>query len=487
MKNLSAHKMYGMLLMLMPVFCFSQETQEKCDDVNVLCSGVIIDWDRDKPLAGASITITNDKNNKTLKSTKSAANGSFSYCMDGTAMIDIRVTVTKSGYQKAEKKFTIANIRQSNNLGKIYLDTIVKTTVKPTVPVRQSKQDFVKDKLDRVNIQPTPAAYELLVYLNPGLQEKDSLMRNDEIILPKMPRLSSGEKRQNKEQYQSAKRKDGATQNRLRDTLDKVSGILSDNILQYPIKYQSVSPENFKRMRDDIRQDMQDYKDNIRRTAKLKAEELIALISKMGELQQKVILQRALPAPDYDKIKVCWADLSYLLKTNRYLMYSLDKQPGVANSMTGFITAAYMYNANVGDDDHAAAITPVPIDINTEEEESPFYEDQVGNFGILVWGEKITPKDNPDLTNPRGRYIISYFKPAFEGDRAGYTTCNTKANVALTTFTGAAKYGVEVYDTDQGKTVELVNNFFIIDSKIHESILVPNYSEVKYVVVHLKN
>jgi hypothetical protein len=62
MKNLSAHKMYSMLLMLLPVFCFSQ--QEKCDDVNVLCSGLIIDWDRDKPLAGASIIITNDKNNE---------------------------------------------------------------------------------------------------------------------------------------------------------------------------------------------------------------------------------------------------------------------------------------------------------------------------------------------------------------------------------------------------------------------------------------
>jgi hypothetical protein len=73
-----------------------------------------------------------------------------------------------------------------------------------------------------------------------------------------------------------------------------------------------------KQMRDYIRQDLQDYRPEISNTSKLKAEGLIELLSKMGDLHEKMISQMALRTATYNNMKMLWEDL-FLLVANKTL------------------------------------------------------------------------------------------------------------------------------------------------------------------------
>lgn len=482
MKKNSACCLFGAMLVILPVFCFSQ------DDASVIsCSGTVYENASQKPLNGAKIRVTNTEKNTRLADVTSNQRGGYSFILGSP--VNIKIEVTLSGYKKAEKKFTKGELNQYKwRLPGIYLDTTIKLDIKPTAPVRQSKEDYVDGQLQSLDVLPTKDAYDLLVYLNPDLNRRDSLMSNDKIILPKIPRISQKAKRDNKDPFQAAKKNDGTTQNRLRDTLDKVARILSEDITRYNIRFENTSAASMTQMRQYIREDLLDYRSEISGTSKLKAEGIIELMSKMGQLQESMITQRALRAMTYETMKMTWEDLSYLLEAQRYMYFvNSDKQPpgGATNSL---LATNYYYTTDEGSEEIRMASVPVH-DEYTPIGSPVFFKDEVGFFGFLVWSETLTSPTRPDLSEPGSRYLIRYFKPALAADTLRYKECIGAANVATANLT-RARYGIQVYDTKERKYVETVEGTVATDAAFinnkYDAWFTPDFKEIKYIMIHLK-
>ncbi len=482
MKHFLTYCLFSIILVLLSVISFSQ------DDVGnfFTCSGKVYDNVSQKPLNGARIAITNTERNKNVTEAISNSRGSYSFTIPSP--FDIEVEVTMTGYKKAKKKVTKEELRQNKWLiPDIYLDTVIKIDFKPAAPVRQSKGEFVDRKLQSLNILPTKDAYDLLLYLNPDLRTRDSLMSNDKIILPKIPRISSREKRQNKDPFQDAKRHDGTMQNRLRDTLDKVARILGDDITRYQIKYENTNAEAMKQIRDYIRMDLVDYRNDISNTSKLKAEGLIELLSKLGQIQETMVRQRALRAATLQNIKLLWQDLSYLLLTKRYMLFVDGSDLKKEKNTSGFITAAYFYpDAEIYAGEKTTRVT---FRHNEKTIAPPFFKDEVGYFGFLIWSEKLTSPTKPDLSEPGDRYLIQYFKPALIADTSRYKDCNGAANVATANLT-RAKYGIRVYDTKEKRYVLTRYPDFETEDALgnskYDAWFTPDFKEIKYITIRLQ-
>ena len=482
MKSFSLYKMQGIVLLLLPFFCFSQVRNESF-------SGYVYDNVTQKPLTGAKVAIINTERNVVIKNTTAGSDGS--YFFDMLSMFNIKVTVTMDGYKKAEKSFTKEDIKSiERRIPPFYMDTAITIRIPPSVPVRKSKEDFVTDQFGSLNIVPVPAAYDLLVYLNPDLERRDSLMSNDKIVLPKMPRVKNDVKHENKKQFQSDRDNDRTTQNRLRDTIDKITRILSDDVLRYKIKYEKADAGMLKQMRDYMRMDLLDYKGKISKTSKLKAEGIIELLTSIGALQEKIITERGLKAATFERMKLLWEDLSYLLKTNRYMLFTENGYHSESETAIVFTTVTnQFYSGPAAGNDGDEMIVPVTSGNNKTAPETTFAEDEVGVFGFVVWSEELTSRTKPDLAEPGGRYVIRYFKPAFADDKTTYQICKGNANVAIANLT-RARYGVEVYDTKEKKYVEPLYPTFTTEeafaSRKYDALLVPDFKEIKYLLIRLK-
>jgi hypothetical protein len=488
MKKLCAFAIYSIFyfipLLLIPVLSFSQ------DDVSssFTVSGKVYDKATEKPLMGALINITNTENGKKISGTLTVSDGSYNFTMQ--ALSNIKVAVTMDGYKKAERSFTREELRRYEyRLPGFYLDTVIKIVIPPSKPKRESRQQFISSKLAALNLVPVPAAYDLLVYLNPDLGGRDSLMSNDKIVLPKMPRVSGDIKRQNKKQFQSDKDKDHATQNRLRDSIDKLIRILGDDISRYKIKYDRVNPGNLKQMREYMLMDLQGFKERISKTSKLKAEQIMQLLNKIGIVQDRVIAQSSIQIAEYERMKILWEDLSYLLLTKRYMLFTKAFDNNGNETAIVSINDNHLYSGPAAGDDAAEMITPAHADGVEIKTEPYFDQDEVGVFGFVIWSPEVTSKTKPDLAEPSDRYVIRYFIPAFKDDKGMYRMCSRNANVAIANLT-RARYGVEVYDTKQKKYVEPLYPTFTTEEaftdKGYDALLVPDFKEIKYIPIRLK-
>jgi hypothetical protein len=475
----------ALLILWLPVIVFAQRQPD--DGGAASCSGTVFDKNTQQPLNGAKITVTNTEQNKKLTTTTSASEGTYSFTLN--PVVDIEIEVTLSGYKKASQRFTKTELlRHKWRIPAIYLDTTIKLDLKPAEPVRQSKKDYIDNKLQAKNIIPGPGASELLLYLNPDLKNRDSLMSNDKIIFPKIPNVSKGEKKANKKPFQDAKDRDRATQNRLRDTIDKVSRILGENIATYKIRYENTNAGAVTQLRDYIRMDLQDYQSQISNTSKLKAEDMIVLLSKMGEVHQQMITKRNLSAAGFNQMKLLWEDLSYLLDTKRYMLFARNSFPGQMKGNDDFRMASYFYTGSSTTTNDRAIQPPESI-IPGDQSAPPFNKDEVGYFGFLVWSEKLTSPTKPDLSEPGSRYLIRYFKPALEGDTSRYELCRGVANVATANLT-RARYGIKIYDTKEKKYVETLDPTFTtepaFESTKYDAWFMPDFKEIKYIIIHLK-
>jgi hypothetical protein len=486
MKMLSAFKicrMMGILLILLPDFCYSQSLSNP-----VICTGFVYDKFSQKPLMGASITFTNTNINKNVGNTSSGTDGSFSFSMP--SLFNFKVLVKLDGYKNVETNFTKEDLkRYERQLPAFYMDTVISIKIPPNVPVRQSKEAFVADQLVSHDIMPLPAAYDLLVYLNPDLRNRDSLMSNDKIILPKMPVLSNSIKRGNKKQFQNDKSMNRDLQNKLRDSLDKVSRLLGDDLSRYKIKYEEGISAKLKQMREYMRMDLQGFRERISKTTQLKAEGIIELLTKISDSQERLIATRKLNEKNYHYILLLWEDLSYLLKTNRYLLFTDNRNIQNEWAIESENAGHPLLSGPSAVEDAFEIVQPVTLYADKEVKESVASEDEVAVFGFIVWSPEITSNTLPNLSQPESRYVIRYFKPAFAEDKNAYKLCSNNANVAIANL-NRAKYGVEVYDTKEKKFVETIYPFFSTDeafsNRRYDSWLVPDFKEIKYILIRLK-
>jgi hypothetical protein len=448
----------GALLLLCPT-AFSQ------DDVGITCRGTVLDWDGRKPLFDATVVIINTETKKNVTSVTTDREGVYQFGMP--QYIPVTIHISKEGYKDAEKKLTLQDLLRANGkIAAISLDTVKQIVIPPKVPIRQSKAEFTEQKLAELHIVPVPAAYLLLRYLNPDLDQKDSLMSNEKIVLPIVPK-ARGDIRKNKEKFQHDKSRDPVVHRNLRDSLNALLRIVNTDF-PADTRYETSGTGQMQQLKQSLRADLESFRREIDNTSRLKADGVMALFSEMMRIFRHIEEKKLLTTNGYAHLMTAWEDLSYLLDTKSYVIFQPKKDtPGSTGSQRSF---------------HFEFVFPENIPVTA----SPNKEDEVGVFGFVVCGPGITPRDNPDLGRPSGRYIIRYFKPAFQDDTASYKQCQGNANVAVANLT-RARYGVDIYDTEIGKYVQPVDVFIHTDKAFQrDALLVPDFKEIKIIPIWVK-
>jgi hypothetical protein len=448
----------ALTLLLLSATAFSQ------DDVGITCRGTVLDWDGRKPLFDATVVIINTETKKNVTSVSTDREGVYQFGMP--QYIPITVRVSKDGYKSSEKKYTTKELIQTRGrIPDITLDTARQIVIPPKVPIRQSKAEFTEQKLAELNILPVPAAYQLIRYLNPDLDLKDSLMSNEKIVLPIVPK-ARGDVKKNKPKFQYDKSRDPVVQRNLRDSLNALLRIVTTDFAA-DTRYDTSSAGQMQQLKQSLRNDLEGFRGDVDNTSRLKAAGIMELFSEMTRIMLNIEKEKLVTTNGYVHLLTAWEDLSYLIDTKSYIIFRPKKDPGSTGPQRAL---------------HFEFVVP---EISSTAA-SPNKEDEVGVFGFVVCGPGITPRDNPDLGRPSGRYIIRYFKPAFEGDTASYKRCQGNANVAVANLT-RAKYGVEVFDTELGKYVQPKDVFVHTDSgKEHDALLVPDFKEIKIICIWIK-
>ncbi|TMI64756.1 MAG: carboxypeptidase regulatory-like domain-containing protein [Bacteroidetes bacterium] len=477
-----------LLLTPVPFFCLSQQTYDDVSRSSSSYSGTVFEKATQKPIVGARITITNTENDTKVATVSSGRDGIYYFSMQ--TFSNIKVQVTMSDFKKGERSFTKNDLKEyGKRLPTIYLDTAFKIDFTPAAPVRQSKEDFVVNKLESVNLLPLPAAYDLLFYLNPGLRGKDSLMSNDKVILPKMPRISNDVKRQNKDVFLSDRTKDKNTQNQLHDSIDKLIRILSDDISKYKIKYDGVDAGGLRQLREYMQMDLQDYKSHISKTSKLKAEEIIQLINSIAVAQETMLALRRIGSKEYEQLKALWEDLSYLLLSSRYMLFSKLENTESPETTTRLINNMKQNSGPANYEEGISFVMPIISEAAGKNAGPDFDQDEVGVFGFLIWSETMISKNKPDLADPSKRYLVRYFPPALKGNTKTYKLCSGPANVAIGNLT-RARYGIEIYDTWDKKYVEPLYDTFetseAFTNPAYSNFLISDFKDIKYILIKLK-
>jgi hypothetical protein len=448
----------ALTLLLLSATAFSQ------DDVGITCRGTVLDWNGKKPLFDATVVIINTETKKNVTSVTTDREGVYQFGMP--QYVPITVRVSKDGYKDAEKKLTLQELLRANGkIAAITMDTIKQIVIPTKVPVLQSKAEFTEQKLAELNIVPVPAAYQLLRYLNPDLDLKDSLMSNEKIVLPIVPK-ARGDVKKNKPKFQYDKSRDPVVQRNLRDSLNALLRIVTTDF-PADTRYDTVSTGQMQQLKQSLRNDLEGFRGEIDNTSRLKSAGIMELFSEMMRILLNIEKEKLLTTNGYAHLLTVWEDLSYLINTKSYIIFQPKKQPESTGSQRAL---------------HFEFLLPEIFTASA----SPNKEDEVGVFGFVVCGPGITPRDNPDLGRPSGRYIIRYFKPAFEGDTASYKRCQGNANVAVANLT-RAKYGVEVFDTELGKYVQPKDVFVHTDTgKRGDALLVPDFKEIKIICIWIK-
>lgn len=472
---------FCLLLLTLPMLVFCQ----------YYYSGLVYNKYTEQPIPGVNIRVTNlDSNNKLIANTSTNTDGRYSFSMQYS--FNIRITATSDGFKKFETSYTPAQLQQFEGyLPHIYLDTTLKFIIVPEIPVRQSRALYTDTKLKSIRIVPTPAAYDLLDYLNPDLKYKDSLMSNDNLVLPVMPVLSNGIKSANKQEFRDLNRKDGQIQNQLRDTADKLIRILADDVMNYKIKYDGADKDRLIVMREYLKADIEAYKSEISNTPKLKAQTLMQLMSSLSQGHEMIIANRFLSGPDFEYLRTLWEDLSYMISRSRYQYFinrNMKKRP------TGFLPVDKDYpvisGPSISGNEKSSAtelnVFPAVID---EQSVPKSFADETALFGFLIWSPELTSQVRPDLTKPSNRYVVRYFIWAYRNNKNEYIECKGNANTALANLT-RARYGVEVYDMDEQRVVETLYPDFRTDAALDDrqldNFLIPDFKEVKFILIRLK-
>jgi hypothetical protein len=479
--SLTGRAIFCLLLLTLPMLVFCQYSY----------SGIVYNKYTGQTIPGVNIRVTNlDSNNKLIANSSTNSDGRYSFSMGFN--FNIRITATRDGFKKSETTYTPAQLNLINqtesSLSPIYLDTTLKFVFEPDKPVRQSRDQYAVSKLESIMIVPTPAAYNLLYYLNPDLQFKDSLMSNDKLVLPVMPVLSNEITNANKEVFRDLERKDRQAQNHSRDAADQLIRILADDIRNYEIKYDGADRDRLILMREYLKIDVENYKRGIVNTPKLKAETLIQLMSTLSYEHENIVTKLFINGPDYENLRILWEDLSYVISSSLYQNFinrnRRKTQPGLLRAVKGHPGPSIS-----GDEEFSAPELNLYPAVTDERLVPKPFVDETAFFGFLIWSPELTPRGKPDLTEPSMRYVVRYFIWAYRNNKDAYNQSMGNANTALANLT-RGRYGVEVYDTYEKKIVETIFPYFTTDAALDDrqldNFLIPDFKEVKFILIQLK-
>lgn len=483
--SVTARVSFCLFLLTLPMLVF-------CQLSGYVYHGWVYNKYTEQTIPGVNIRVTNlDSNNKQLANTSTGTDGRYSFSMPYT--FNIKITATKDGYKKFEASYTAAQLHQfETQIPPIYLDTTLKFVFEPNKPVRQSRALFAETQLKFIRIVPTQAAYDLLDYLNPDLKYKDSLMSNDKIVLPVMPQISSDLKTGNKQEFKDLNRKDRQIQNQLRDTADRLITILSDDVMNYKIRYDRADRDSLILMREYLKADIETYKSEIINTPKLKAQTLMQLMSTLCRDHEMIIANRYLSSAGFEELRTLWEDLSYIISRSRYQYFINGNKKG---RPTGFLPVEKEYTdisgPSIPGDEKFSATELNSYSAVTDKQYIPNpFTDETAFFGFLIWSPDLTSRVRPDLTKPSNRYLVRYFIWANRNYRDTYLECKGNANTSALANLTRARYGVEVYDMEEKRVVETLSPYFRTDDALDDSqldnFLIPDFKEVKFILIRLK-
>lgn len=274
----------------------------------------------------------------------------------------------------------------------------------------------------------------------------------------------------------------------------KVNRLLDDDVFNTSMVYIDVNKDSLILMKNYIQQDLNSFMNDVSKVSKLRAEEINSLLNNMAYRVHEMIVLGHFYNKDYQYLKLMFEDLSHLFLSNRFVIFNTMLKENFYPKNRYLIKSGTKgsgpYLEDVFTDMYNDVFVP-QNDTNTTfvHDKVNSNSDDVGVFGFILWSKKINNDQNLDKKELSKRYTVRYFIPALESKKDSYISCASNANVALANLT-RARYGVEVYDTWNNKTVEIENPYFETDQVFadprFDNFFIRDFFEVKFILLQLK-